>query len=243
MKNITILSFVLVTLIMIGCKDNSVEPQPAETLIPLSIGNYWLYQGYYLNDDGSVNFPQDHKYGFIIDDTVLQIINEDRIVNYKFFNCGEELKPYYDKPGSFEGSKLVYQNRFGLYYSGTEKYDTIKMTFNDLIFPYPVEKGKSVNGHMFYYSTLGNNANVPDEIITQYTCVSTDSLFTTPLGDFRCIVFKIAYADFEPLYRDEVYYFIKPGIGIVGMVEMTYHYRSNKYNYFLKNVLTDYKIK
>ncbi len=76
------------------------------------------------------------------------------------------------------------------------------MTFNDLIFSYPAEKGKIVSGHVFYYSTLGNYSNIPDEFITQYKCVTTDSLFTTPLGEFNCIVYKMAYADFDPLYRD-----------------------------------------
>jgi hypothetical protein len=242
MVNVRIISLMLVALIITGCKDNPFEPVENESLMPLGLGNYWLYQGYYLNDDGSVNFPQDRKYGFIIDDTLSQIISGRRTFNYKLFNCGEELKPYYDKPGSFEGSKLIYQNTNGLNYSGNEKYDTIKMVFNDLIFPFPTEIGRVVNGHVFYYSTLGNNSNVPDDVVTQYTCVSIDSLFSTPLGDFKCIVYKMSYADFEPLYRDEVYYFIKPGIGIVGFVEMVYHYSINKYTYFLKNVLTTYKI-
>lgn len=246
MKRITIIFYVLITLIMFGCKDNSVEPLPPveyKPLIPLSVGNYWLYRGYTLNpDNGSVNFPDQHKFGFIIDDTVSQIINGSRIVNYKLFNCGEELKPYYDKPGSFEGSKLIYQSRNGVWYSGIEKYDTVKMSFNDLIFPNPAIKGESVSGHVFYYSTTGNYSNVPNEATTQYTCISTDSLFTTPLGDFRCIVYKMAWQDYKPLFRDEVYYFIKPGIGVVGMVLMVYHYSSNKYSYFMKHVLTDYKI-
>jgi hypothetical protein len=251
MKNIKIISFVLVTLIMVGCKDNSVLPEPVEPepitydpLIPLGVGNYWLYQAYYLkSDDGSIKFPEANKFGFIIDDTLSQVINGKRILNYKLFNCGEELKPYYDKPGSFEGSKLVYHDKSGIYYSGIEKYDTLKMSFNDLIFPYPAKKNESVSGHVFYYSTLGNALNVSDEVITQYTCVSTDSIYTTPLGDFRCVVYKMVYADFDPLFRDEVYYFIKPGLGIVGMVEMVYHYSLKTHSYFKRTVLTNYKIK
>lgn len=57
------------------------------------------------------------------------------------------------------------------------------------------------------------------------------------------MVYKMAYADFEPLFRNEVYYFIKPGVGIVGTIEKTYHYSQKKYSYFKKYVLTDYKIK
>jgi hypothetical protein len=244
-KDVIIYSAILV-LLLIGCKDHSDNPvisKPVEydTLVPLNIGNYWLYQGYYLNDDGSVNFPQSAKFGFIIDDTISQTISGERTVCYKLFNCGEELTPYYDKPGSFEGSKLIYHNKNGLFYSGIEKYDTLKIAFNDLIFPYPTKTGNSVSAHVFYYSTLGNYSNIQDDIITDYICISTDSLFTTPIGDFRCIVYKMTYSDLEPLYRAEVYYFIKPGVGIVGMVQMAYHYSSNKYTYLTKHVLMDYK--
>lgn len=243
MRKITITLFALLIATITGCHKNPVEPADYEPLIPLSVGNYWLYREYELNSDGSGGTPSQWKFGFIIADTLSQIINGERTLNYKLFNCGEELKPYYDKPSSFEGSKLIYLNRNGLYYSGNEKYDTLKMSFNDLIFPYPAQKGELVGGHVFYYSTLGNYSNVPDDVITDYTCVSTDSSITTMLGDFRCIVFKMAYADFEPLYRDEVYYFVRPGLGIVGMIEMVYHYNLKKYSYLRKTLLTDYKIK
>ncbi len=114
-----IIAIVLFTLFVVGC-DDTIEPVPPmeyDTLIPLAIGNYWLYQGYYLNsDDGSVKFPQDNKFGFIIDDTLSLIIDGHKTLNYKLFNCDESLQPYYDKPGSFEGSKLIYQERKGFYY-------------------------------------------------------------------------------------------------------------------------------
>jgi hypothetical protein len=243
MKKDVIIYFVVLVLLLMGCKDNSDNPvisKPVEydTLVPLNVGNYWLYQGYYLNDDGSVDFPQNDKFGFIV-----QKYGANS-TNYQMYRCGEDFVPIDDTPYNlYGGSKLVYENKNGFYYSGIIRKDTLVITFNDLIFSYPAEKGKSVSGHVFYYSTAGNYSNVPDDIITDYTCISTDSLFTTPLGDFRCIVYKMAYADLEPLYRAEVYYFIKPGLGIVGMVQMAYHYSSNKYSYLTKHVLIDYKNK
>ena len=245
MKRVAIISVILIPLLMMSCKkENPVVPEPVklEPLFPLSLGNYWLYRGFDLNADGTVRSPSLWKFGFIIDDTVTQVINGESILNFKLFRCDSTLKPYYDKPGSFEGSKLVYQNGNGLYYAGTEKYDTIKMSFNDLIFPYTAKKDESLTGHVFYYSTVGNYSTIPDDAITQYTCVSTDSLITTPLGDFRCAVYKIVTIDFEPLSRSEVYYFIKPGLGIVGLVHMVYHYNTNKYSYLKKILLIDYKI-
>lgn len=245
MKDIEIISFVVFIIIISGCKGNITGPKlpvTYEPLFPLSIGNYWLYREYELNPDGSGGKPDSIKFGFIIDDTISQNINGNKIENFKLFNCGEELRPYYDKPGSFEGSKLIYQNKSGLYYSGNERYDTIKMSFNNLIFPYPVEKGETVSGHVFYYSTIGNYFNVPDNLITKYTCVSTDSIINTPIGNFSCIVYKMAYQDYPPLFRDEVYYFIESGIGIVGMFQRVYHYNTNQYTYIRKTLITDYKI-
>ncbi len=246
MKNVKIISFALITQILACCNGNSFLPEPItyNPLIPLGVGNYWLYRGYTLNpDDGSVIFPDQYRFGFIIHNPSEQIINGEKRTYYQMSFSAENLKPLDDSQYSlYGGSKLVYQTKNGFYFTGIVRKDTIVMTFSDLIFPNPAIKGESVNGHVFYYNNSGNTSNVPYEATTKYTCVSTDSLFTTPLGDFRCIVYKMAWQDFEPLFRDEVYYFIKPGIGIIGMVNMVYHYSLKKYRYIRKILLTDYKI-
>jgi hypothetical protein len=247
MRKKIILYAAVLMLMFIGCNnktDNIVTPEPVQydTLIPLHIGNYWIYKGIYLNNDGSEkDMAITYKNGFVIDDTVTQVINGKGTLCYKMFSCEEDAKPFYDKPGSFEGSKLIYQNASGMYYAGTERYDTIKTKFNYLLFPYPANAEDTISCPVFYYSPSGNYFSVSDEEMTKCTCVSTDSTFTTPLGDFHCVVYKIAYYDLEPLFRDDVYYFVKPGLGIVGMVQMVYHYNSKEYNYFMKYVLTNYK--
>ncbi|NOX66816.1 MAG: hypothetical protein GXO85_13745 [Chlorobi bacterium] len=210
--------------------------------MPLNVGNYWLYREFELEPDGSGGEPDEWQYGFVIDGTMTLLIDGDSTKCFKLFHCWEDLKPYYDKPGSFEGSKLIYHGTKGIYYAGIERYDTLKITFNDLIFPYPVKKGEIVSGHVFYYNILGNYSNIPDDAVSEYECVSTDSLISTPAGDFNCIVYRLAYHDFPPLFRGEVNYFIKPGIGIVGMIMMVYHYNLDEYRYLRKTLLTDYQI-
>ena len=59
MKKIIINSFVLITLIMMGCNDNSVRPEPimedgSYGILPLKVGNTWEYQQYVLKKDGSI---------------------------------------------------------------------------------------------------------------------------------------------------------------------------------------------
>jgi len=250
MQKITMISCVLIILLLISCNDNSDNPvgsDPLEydTLISLNVGNYWLYLDYYLNDDGSVDSSVSPigEFGFIIHSPPTQSNYSSNYTNYQMSMCEEDLTPVDDSYYlTYGGSKMVYENENGFYYSGIVRADSVVMTFNDLIFPYPAEEGDSADGHVFYYSTAGNYLNVSDELITQYKCVSTDSSFTTPLGDFNCIVYKMAYYDIEPVVRSEVYYFIKPGLGIVGMVNMKYRYNRDEYTYFMKYVLTDYHI-
>ncbi len=246
MKKVKIIPFIAILFFITGCKDNPVEPVKYEPYIPLDVDNYWLYQNYLLDPEtGAITHPEYYnKNGFIINNSLLQSLQGSNFVTYQISTCGEDLKPVDDTNYLlYGGSKLVYQNDNGFYYSGIVRKDTITIQYNDLIFPLPAVKGTSGNGHVFYYAPLGNGSNVPDDAITQYICVATDSLFSTPIGDFRCIVYKMAWQDFAPLFRDDVYYFIKPGLGIVGIVQMVYFYNLNKYNYMIKYILTNYKIK
>ena len=209
----------------------------------MDTGNYWLYRHYDFNSEDSSWIPNSWKFGFIILNLPPQPYTILDPTNFNMSMCAEDLTPLDDsKFMMYGGTKSVYQNENGFYYSGIIRNDTLTKTFNNLIFPYPVEKGQPVSGHVFYYNNAGNTSNIPDNAITSYICVSTDSLISTPIGDFKCIVYKMAWQDISPLFRDEVYYFIKPGIGIIGMINLSYHYNNNQYTYIRKILLTDYKI-
>ena len=250
MKKLKILVLVCCLLIAKGCKDNTTEPPPLppetkyEPLIPISEGNYWLYMGYTLMSESyEGGRPDNWKFGFIIRKLPPQPATKLDSSNYVMNICGDKLTLVDDsKFNPVGGNHLVYNGNKGFYYTGKIKSDTLAISFKDLIFPYPAAKGTSVIGRVFYYSNIGNYNNVPDNAYTTYTCISTDSLFSTPAGEFRCIVYKAAFLDIPPLFRDDVYYFIKPGLGIVGMVTRVYRYSTKEYNYFNKILLTDYKI-
>jgi hypothetical protein len=249
MKKLKIIVLICFVLIGKGCKDNTTEPPtPPETkyepLIPISEGNYWLYRGYTLMSESyEGGSPDLDRWGFIIRKLPPQPATKLDSSNYVMNICGDKLTLVDDsKFNPVGGNHLVYRDNKGFYYTGKIKSDSLAISFKDLIFPYPVTKGTSVRGHVFYYSNVGNYANVPDDAHSTYTCLSTDSLFSTPAGDFRCIVYKATIEDMPPLYRKDVYYFIKPGLGIVGMVTKTYRYSTKEYIYFMKVLLTDYKI-
>lgn len=249
MKKLKIVVLICFILIGKGCKDNTIEPPvPPETkyepLIPLRVGNYWLYRQYSL---GSENYeggePNSSKYGFMISKLPPQPATKLDTSNYVMYRCRENLTIFDDSQYiQVGGNHLVCQNENGFYYTGKIRKDSLVQSFNDLIFPSKAVKDKKNSGHVFYYSTVGNYINVPDNASTEYICISTDSVLSTPAGDFSCVVYKAAFEDVPPLFRDDVYYFIKPGIGIVGMIQTIYYYSTKKYIYANKTLLTDYKI-
>lgn len=249
MKKILMLCSLFTIVLSYSCKDNTTEPPvPPETkyepLIPISEGNYWLYREYTLmSENYEGGDSNSSKYGFIISKLPIQLTTKLDTSNYVMYRCRENLTIFDDSQYiQVGGNHLVYQNENGFYYTGKIRKDSLVQSFKDLIFPNQAVKGKKTSGRVFYYSTIGNYMNIPDNANTEYTCISTDSLLSTPAGDFSCVVYKAAFEDVPPLFRGDVYYFIKPGIGIVGMIQTIYYYSTKKYIYAYKTLLTDYKI-
>jgi hypothetical protein len=230
-------------------KNNIVEPKNEQSiidsLIPLNVGNHWLYKRYYYsNSDSSYGHTSIFISGFIIDGKMEVNSKGKKVTAYKLFTCGEDLKPSLNNtPELFQGSKLIYQGQEGIYYFGKEKYDSLITSDDELIFTTKYGTGKEYKAHKFYYATVGDMYGELDGLMTTYELVSTDSLISTPAGDFRCFVFKMVFLDLKPLFRDDIYYFINPQIGLVAMISMVYHYNLGTYRPMDKSLLTDYKIK
>ncbi len=225
------------SLFLVSCNlGTGPADENAGPIIPLAVGNYWVYQEYSLNNDGSISFVHDLLAGFKITDTLSINLNGVKQRTFKYSRYG---------PPDYISSeaRLIYSGKGGLYYAGITIKDSVKMLFNDLMFKYPANKGDETLAHTFYHNIYGNSGHVPDSIVTTYTCVSTDSLFSTPVGDFRCIVYKLKLMLDDIFYLGDIYYFFKPTLGLVGMIDMPYSYITNEHFYSLKTVLIDYKVK
>ena len=214
------------SLLLMSCHSGTEPPidENKDPLIPLAVGNYWVYDAYYLKEDGSIDFPawpESNVFGFKVSDTLNVTLNGKKTKTFKL--------SLYDHPTNSTSSeaKLIYNGKDGIYYSGITDKDTVKMLFDDLLFVYPPTKGYETLAHTFYYTSTGNYLNILDSIKTTYTCVSTDSLFSTPVGNFRCIVYKLKLMLDDVFYLGDIYYFLKPGVGLVGIIEMTYSYITN----------------
>ena len=218
---------------------SGVEPPVDDNtgpLIPLAVGNYWVYQEYDLNSDGSIRSANQYIRGYKITDTLSVNLDGTKQKTFRCNRCDSSTSWT-----SFDG-RLLYNGNDGTYYAGVTDRDSVSTLFNDLMFKYPTNKGHETAARTFYYNIFCNFDNVPDSVITTYTCVSTDSLFSTPFGDFKCVVYKLKLMLDDYFYLGDVYYFFKPGLGMVGTIFMTYSYYSNEHYYFLKDVLIDYNL-
>ena len=206
-------------------------------LIPLAVGNYWVYQEYSLNKDGSIRSATEDLGGFKIIDTLSVSLNGQRLKAFQYSR--------YDSSTNWSSpeGKLIYYGNDGVHFAGTTEKDSINLLFNDLMFKYPTNKGEKTLAHTFYYFLFGNLENIPDSVITTYTCVSTDSLFSTPVGDFRCIVYKLRLMLDDYFYLGDAYYFFKPDLGLVGLIRVIYSYITDKHYYSTKDVLVNYRLK
>jgi hypothetical protein len=235
MKRLLVL---LISLVLTSCH-NSTEPPIDENkgpLIPLAVGNYWVYQQYTLNNDGSILYAEKLLSGFKISDTLSVTLNGEKQITFQCSIC--------DSSANWTSSeaRLIYIGKDGIYYAGIADNDTLKLSFNDLMFKYPATKGEETLAHTFYVDIFGNFLNIPDSISNSYSCISMDSIFSTPIGNFSCIVYKLQLTLDNVFYLGDLYYFLKPGLGLVGTVFMAYSYYSNEHYYAIKNVLVDYKL-
>lgn len=238
--------FLLIVLLFIPACEVTTEmpvlPELTE-LMPLEKGNYWIYQEQLLYPNGDFKYEVRENFGFIIRDTVRVKINGVWIKHYKLNCCYENrqiidysnLKPY-------DGTKLIYQNGNGIYYSAFMIADTLKRFHNERIFGLPAGKGAEYDGHLFFYSPSGNYLNFPDSKLATYTCIAKDSSFVTPVEKFNCIVFRTSYEDNPSDKRMDVYYYIEPNVGIVGIVHTFYDYKKTTTTFYKRYVLTKYNI-
>lgn len=235
------LKMLLLAALIVSCNNSNepVIPKEDVPLMPLKIGNHWTYLGYYLTEDGTVDYPEyleNYAFGYKISDTLSINIEGKKYCTYKLAQ--------YDPQTNYVSSdaKLIYNNALSLYYAGNFKANKVSLTFNDMVFKYPVKKNDSYKAHTFYYNTYGNYLRIPDTLTTDYVCVSIDSLFTTPIGEFKCVVYKTRLMLDDIFYLGDLYSFYKPGIGLIGTILMNYSYITQSHHYFLKEVLINYKL-
>ena len=86
-----------------------------------------------------------------------------------------------------------------------------------MLLKYPTVTGEKWQSIRLQYDII-DLYFVNEEEIT-VTCVATDSIISTPIGDFSCYIYNYQVIQSpDVLERLDIYKFIAPGIGEVGQV-------------------------
>jgi hypothetical protein len=187
-----------------SCEDRINDiPVSENVLIPLSVGNYWVYIQ-------KVNgFPQ-------LTDTIKIAITGNTIIDYQSVDYSVWLWTKY-RPGTNEPldySWLLWNGLDGLYnMGGISSTDTL---IDKILFlKYPSYVGENWDVLTIGYHLTNNEFIITDTI--NYSCLATNELFQTPVGNFYCYVYYWR----EPLGDDIVdtllhYTYYAPNLGYIG---------------------------
>jgi len=203
-----LLTFISVVIIIAGCGFTGNEDEeltelvaPENELIPLEVGNYWVYEQWYL-DPSNKDTVREEVIG------TRQIIAEDIIVD-----AFESVRFRYDTRPADDARLPVKANgsEGHFFLGGWAKVDSLYI--NNRRYKYPAEVGDTWESRQILFDTekkeykIGNTRTIE--------LIDTNRTVTTSVGVFEnCYVYK--HQDFKPLFPYFQYIFIKPGIGIVG---------------------------
>jgi hypothetical protein len=218
--NFKFLLIVLLQLIMInGCEKNTNQVAIAQTdvLMPLAVGNTWIYKHTLLDSNNQVEFD-----GY---DT-LKVLKDSIINGNTFFGCSN---------GRF------YRNTSW----GLEMYYSFYNTniIQHLQFPTAVNNSWVNFSADYPDSTSGNN----DSLRVKYTTHNIDTLINVPKGNFNCIRYKQSLDGkngtpftmfYEAILEPVDAYYTKN----IGVVKIVYMIQPNNYRQKFIFELVDYTL-
>ncbi len=200
---VTFLCFFTGCDILGGNEDSSLKELlvPQNELIPLEVGNYWVYEQWFL-DPSNKDTVREEVIG------TRQIIAEDIIVNaFETVRFRYDTRPTDDALFSLKANGI--DGHFFL--GGWAKVDSLYI--NNRRYKYPAEVGETWESRQILFDTdikeykIGNTRTIE--------LIDTNRTITTSAGVFEnCYVYK--HQDYNPLFPYFQFVFIKPGIGIVG---------------------------
>lgn len=234
-----LISYLIISLfILSGCKDNSpLGPEKpgvpsSDGLLPLKAGNEWTYRSYYLDGQtGEIKLEMPDSYQKLLIPEYIKGSFKGNL--YEGFSWDNQFV------GSEQDSivKWVYINRpDGLYQvGGLAKTDT---SINNILhYKYPVNKGESWLVPRLFFEPYSFLKFFIDDSV-KYECTDTAAVFQTPIGDFKCYVYRHLVDLGDDIGSDEEYFeYFKPGFGMVGTIIKEYTASTGKSSYRYKIVL------
>lgn len=196
---IKILFLQCLLLLFISCSENSTGNEKnnclkhgPDVLLPLTVGNYWKYKV---------------KHSWT--DSVEYAVSKMLKLKYE----GEELDAYVWGKNN-EDINWLYMNRDdGLYLvGGYTEYDTLIHPV--LQYKYPVNKDETWIVPRMVYNLYENRFYFKDTLT--YTCIDTDFIVTTDMGNFSTYVFLYKLKPADDVLENELYYnYYSPSYGFI----------------------------
>jgi hypothetical protein len=176
MKNY--LLFILVIVIFSSCskKDSVSSTTQVSGLVPLKVGNYWLYI------DSTFYSPS-----YTLVDTSRLTITDSKTINVNGSNYQVYLWSWNDT--NYPNISIFVNNETtGFYIYGGTNGDKDFILGRNLVTKFPVNVGESWNYNDYYYSQ--NDTCFLIYGSSQMRCLSVDSVFKSSIGERKCTVYQ-----------------------------------------------------
>ncbi|GHT22141.1 hypothetical protein AGMMS4957_11970 [Bacteroidia bacterium] len=216
---------VLVVLGLYSCGENTPEIEPGEEntpeiekpIFPLNIGNSWTYE----ETTHAMTNPE-------VETVKSEMNNVYTIDGQSGFSARKYVKgePISLLNNDNEGNCIEYL------------FNNDKLVHKTIIFKKNIKKGDK----WIYKSAVYTDGDFSQYKITdmEKTCIASDTIITTPKGDFKCVVFSYnpsGAVDKEGNPNDVFVQFLSENVGLVKFQ------RYELQNLFSERILTDYTIK
>lgn len=214
---------------------NNYEPASAG-ILPLKVGNFWTYKTYVLNKDGSIKreYPPQAATGVFDYSSNWKNQNVSGFIWGSYFTDSTITRL---PPSDVLDISWLYINKNdGLHIIGSS-IDSIFAVVDFLQYKYPIKADESWLRPHFGFDIDMQSYTVADT--QSVTCIDTAAIFDTPVGQFKCHVYRYIVPqgdDVSEWLEYNEYY--KPGFGKVGSYVNSFFPSSNIRSYKYKMVLT-----
>jgi len=210
--------FGVLIMLICSCEESIPIAEQKKPLFPLNVGNSWSYKGTYYESGNSETVQ-------------MNVVSSYTIDGINGFALNEYKKGY---PISLlendENGNLV-----------EHFFDKDKLVHTTIFFKKNVQKGDTWIYKAAIYTDSVNSMVYERIEDLKATCITTDTLITTPKGDFHCIGFSYDQSMQANGDYDTMIFYLSENIGIIKY--LLYEHINDKTYSTYEQSLTDYSLK
>lgn len=207
-KNVLILSALIFTCCILGCSEDTNGPSSNGVIMPLAVGNEWVYKVTRYNIGGMV-------------DTVY--IDTLSIIGTKLHN-GRTVYVF--------NTDVLGENRDNGYWNGLPFFDTLS-----LLAKYPCTIGETFRRDTLYtvdYDSIGHKSY--DTTTIDFSCKETSLPVSVSAGSFISYFYQISTNSLVHPYKNRIDLLYSPNIGEV--LSYNYAWNDTLYLYYKRELMS-----